>query len=516
MKRKQKSLRKIKLLLLLIILTTVLAITATYAWFSSQRDVEITGMKLNVEVAENMQISLDGEHWLQTITIDNMRQFYGTYSVNTTHQAKSDDNTNYVPTELKPVSTIGEVTNGKLLFMSGEAQIGTTSTSVTATPCSEDDLLVSANVQTRESQNALHPYLVFDIYLRNLSRQESDDLLLNIGSRLFVDSSTPVSQEGTGVEGTGLENSVRVAFIPYGNTANITENATVVRALTPDGTETATIWEPNDLEHTLDAVNNSKRGVVNGTTMPTYGIKYSGTAVTVNDVESTTDSLLDEQVTIKPTYTTTGGTTETANLVDINGETVKLEANKITKVRVYIWIEGQDVDCINSASYGDRLQATIRLTKPINGDGTENNTYTGGGNTTGSGNTTGGGSGSGDITGEGGTEDTQQPTMTISKYEYTGGAMEENWFMISISDDSNLSSTNTYEYCWVNNNMSLTGSEEWKTYVPGQKIYDMPFEAGLFLWVKAVTDEAGNVAVPGSDELTRVVGEASYIVKQLT
>ena len=66
MKRKQKSLRKIKLLLLLMILTIVLAITATYAWFSSQREVEISGIKLNVEVAESMQISLDGEHWMQS------------------------------------------------------------------------------------------------------------------------------------------------------------------------------------------------------------------------------------------------------------------------------------------------------------------------------------------------------------------------------------------------------------------------------------------------------------------
>ena len=61
MARSKKSLKKIQSLIFLMLITMVLAITATYAWFSTQRDVEIAGMRLNVEVAESMQISLDGE-----------------------------------------------------------------------------------------------------------------------------------------------------------------------------------------------------------------------------------------------------------------------------------------------------------------------------------------------------------------------------------------------------------------------------------------------------------------------
>ena len=56
MKRTQKSQKRTKFLFILIILTAILSITATYAWFSTQRDVEIVGMRLNVEVAESMQI----------------------------------------------------------------------------------------------------------------------------------------------------------------------------------------------------------------------------------------------------------------------------------------------------------------------------------------------------------------------------------------------------------------------------------------------------------------------------
>ena len=118
MQRSKKSIRKIKLLIFLMFLTIVMTITATYAWFSTQRDVEISGMKLNVEVAESMQISLDGEKWAQSIQIANMRQFYGTYTGTgdsfAIYQAKKiadGGNTNYVPTELLPISSAGEVSS---------------------------------------------------------------------------------------------------------------------------------------------------------------------------------------------------------------------------------------------------------------------------------------------------------------------------------------------------------------------------------------------------------------------
>ena len=103
MKRTKKSQKKTKFLLILIVLTAILSITATYAWFSSQREVEISTMRLNIEVAESLEISLDGKTWTNTITINDMRQFYGTAASG--HQAAKTDNTNYVPKQLLTVST---------------------------------------------------------------------------------------------------------------------------------------------------------------------------------------------------------------------------------------------------------------------------------------------------------------------------------------------------------------------------------------------------------------------------
>lgn len=379
MKRTKQSQKKTKFLFVLIILTAILSITATYAWFSSQRDVEITGMKLNVEVAENMQISLDGETWGQSIAIVDMKQFYGTYSGSgddvKVYQADENDNLNYVPKELLPVSTVGTTAEGRLQFVTGEVTMDATGKSKieSVVACSETDIVSGADIGSKEDNNGKHPYLVFDMYLRNVSAQSSDKLQLNAGSRVWVSASTNPSVtggatqtvEGVGKEDTGLEYSARVAFIPYKNTTDITSTGASVRGLTATGGEQVAIWEPNALDHTQALVNSNSRGITAiSQEVTTYGIKFGAAGSAISDVDSTTDTTnMSEQVTFKPDYTENGVSAATT-ITDINGNDIELKPNQITKVRTYIWLEGQDPDCVNLASTGDRLQVMIRLTKP--------------------------------------------------------------------------------------------------------------------------------------------------------
>ena len=49
--------KKSKFLFLIILIAALISITGTYAWFSIQRDVEIVGFRVNVEIAENLEIS---------------------------------------------------------------------------------------------------------------------------------------------------------------------------------------------------------------------------------------------------------------------------------------------------------------------------------------------------------------------------------------------------------------------------------------------------------------------------
>lgn len=408
MKRTQKSQKRTKFLFVLIILTAILSITATYAWFSTQRDVEITNLHVRVESAENMQISLDGENWSQSIEIEDMKQLYGTHTpsgTETIYQANKVQNKNYIPTELLPVSADGTVTNGELNFVKGTLN-GVKLSNITK--CSETDIKfgstftgttdadkATASIDAKEDLNANHPYLIFDIYLRNLSRKENDKLQLSYGSHVWVNTATAVTgvtNDVAGVAGTGLENAVRVGFVPQKTTANLTDDGSTVRTTTTfAGGEKAAIWEPNYKDHTQYVVNNNKRNITLTTETAdpadctkTYPVKFSvgGTTTTITDVNSNSDgSLSTTTQVLRPTYSLTAasvtdsegaavtgviGTTQIVDLKDTAGTALTIPGNKISKVRVYLWLEGQDPDCIDLASTGKEVSATIRLEKEKN------------------------------------------------------------------------------------------------------------------------------------------------------
>ena len=92
------------------------------------------------------------------------------------YQAAKDKHRNYVPTELLPVSTVGTVKDGNLVFVSGEIEEKKLKDIV---PCSEEDITVGSTILSKEGKNGKHPYLVFDMYLRNLSNfYLAQDLIL--------------------------------------------------------------------------------------------------------------------------------------------------------------------------------------------------------------------------------------------------------------------------------------------------------------------------------------------------
>ena len=69
MKKNKKRTKKVfklnakTIIILTIVIFALISITATYAWFSLVRRLEIVGFKVKIEIAENLQISLDGEIW---------------------------------------------------------------------------------------------------------------------------------------------------------------------------------------------------------------------------------------------------------------------------------------------------------------------------------------------------------------------------------------------------------------------------------------------------------------------
>lgn len=401
MENNQRNSRKrLNSLILLVAFTAVMLIVSTYAWFSTQRNVTLTGLKGKVNVAEGLQISLDAKHWVNTINFNDFVQTDpASWTVSSTSSTTYLDPgmtfqspagetggiTNIVPTEYLPVSTTGAQDEG----------IGTTGLVMYNGNYTDSAGLKDIAIA---SELPASGYFAFDLYFMNTSKTgiTSDKLLLDINSDV------------TGVnEATGIQNTVRVGIALYenaGESMKIGQSTEPTQAQIITGTSTGknitdvAIWEPNCEEHVDTIVNSvgdklklldtvggasgfgltkvadvvtgtsSRYSFTNGKALPTYALTAaSQTAGTIADVYdwATPAAGLTRQNT---TQTTTAARDASIELMSVTNGTTPIEiiANQYQKARVYVWIEGQDPDCINYASLGGGLTLNLGLSKPEN------------------------------------------------------------------------------------------------------------------------------------------------------
>ena len=423
MENNQRNSRKrLNSLILLVAFTAVMLIVATYAWFSTQKNVTLTGLKGVVNVAEGLQISLDAEHWVNTINFDDFNQptdgsgwtvkstATSTYlNSGATFQAPATDITNVTPTELLPVSTTGyEATDDGIGQTAVKFYDGTNTETI---KLMDDTHLVT--------EDATAGYFAFDLFLMNTSAGTADDVL----------QLDPVSDVTGNNAATGVQNTARVGFALYNNAGSdmaISGNNTA--ADTPAeiiaGTSTGktisdfAIWEPNANQHTdtivaslanslkLESGDIDKWGLAaaDGDTgiskftatqkLPTYALTSDslpatagdGSTVHIADVydwRTTTSSITTDAQGVKKQFTLQTDAYESGSAATLRAGSVdlvstkKLEAdasatdttfvikpNQYQKIRVYFWMEGQDPDCINAASLGGGLTLDIGFSKP--------------------------------------------------------------------------------------------------------------------------------------------------------
>ena len=155
------------------------------------------------------------------------------------------------------------------------------------------------------------------------------------------------------IQEKGLKNASRIAFVNEGNKpADAAVNT--IYALNGATETDVVVWEPNYDAHT-------SYGVTQASTV--YGIKtlsagtgntkveYKGVKAPVQTKELTyTD---DNYVKVDTIGTLATPTSYTA---------IFSLATGITKMRIYFWVEGQDVDCENNAS-GTGISLNIALSQ---------------------------------------------------------------------------------------------------------------------------------------------------------
>lgn len=409
-KYNEKHSKKIRKLAAICLLIAIFLSVSTYAWFIGMKTVKVSEFDINIATTEGLFLSMDGSDWTYNLDVNEAKQYA--------------NNTNKIDgVELIPLSSVGDMdstTSRMKLFEKS---------SLTAVPGGYRLLSAQVNNYTEQEPTTQEyiegdGYVAFDLFIKNLSGEEyyvennpenEEAIYLN------TDSSVKVATEG-GVENTGIENSIRVAFTQLGRIENTEapEAVSTITAMTcadnKEGTypvtgicRNAQIWEPNDTDHVQNAINwyntsclartaadvdndasytpsdddtTTCNVITNGTAYPTYAISrridvadqvnvYDGTAFnkyTANSIESSeypTYSAAEDDA--KDNYKLVSFPYFTDTMKDLTGaerpQFMTLAPNSITKVRVYIYLEGQDIDNYDFASLGAKVSVNFGFTK---------------------------------------------------------------------------------------------------------------------------------------------------------
>lgn len=350
-KKDENRKKRLKSLILLLLLTVLMLSTSTYAWFTANRSVSLEAINVHIAASTGLQISTDANEW-KTIISNNDITTATAYTTNK----------NMLPTELNPVSTDGSVANGLLKLFKGN---------VAGDPLQGGAMALTTGAQLTEAKytqgvtSGTSPdFVAFDIFLK-----------VDEASTVYLD-------RGSGVINTSghaqkyLENAARYAFLIEGNGAPTDPLATLQGY---SGATSSIIVEPNYDAHTQNAVTVADQtysitvtGYNSTTGLATAPVNYLGVKAAISDpivlLDTNTGTGANASSTYFAAVPISGGTLVRTNAAysqpnesgysyygkPASGGTdyypiFNLSAG-VTKIRVYMWVEGQDIDCENSAS----------------------------------------------------------------------------------------------------------------------------------------------------------------------
>ena len=339
-KKKKNKKRKLGSLLLLLFLTVVMLATSTYAWFTANKTVTISDINVYVATSSGLQISTNATDWKTLILNDDITAGYTLQDGGNTL-----DDKNQFPNELSAVSTVGTAEAGLLNMYKG---------TVAADMEDGGTFKLTATKET-EVKGTSGAFIAFDIFLKT---EKAEDLYLQNGSGVTVTD---------GRADNGLQYASRMAFVIEGNTTATDKPYNMANKFEASDIK---ILEPNYDGHTAN-------GITNGQLYYTQYGDMSGLTAGKNNAKVAYDGVKDVITTgIALAQTNATNNAEkfqrvtTIELKDDFSKAAETESNKllyssfpagVTKMRVYLWIEGQDIDCENNAS-GGTIKFDLKIT----------------------------------------------------------------------------------------------------------------------------------------------------------
>ena len=420
---RKKRFAKSKKIIIAVGITAIVLVVATYAWFVGITRVNVEMFEVNVVTTEGLALSLDGKNWGSTVKVskgiiegteneevdgaDINKKLVGDggeylASAGNVNHWSSAGNTD--KKGLEPVSAPG------LIFYDSDSASDSKNSQArffaktTMTSETGGYKLTAGEITSPTAKG----YIAFDLFLKNATGASYQSAYnSSYDEALFLTKSSDVRYDTSGgTEGQGIENSVRVGFYSLGRVASNTEDTSVIQGIDcattanvtslcnigPTGTASTTpvrgdnwnIWEPNDTKHRADAIVRYNGACIKRSTTGVYDSsndnKCSAFSLDennegyINTYAVNSPILLSDAVDsniydghngyTNPNMVLTETLTNTLNRNEENRTALlHVAPSSITKIRVYIYLEGQDIDNFDLAAEYQTLKVSFGLTK---------------------------------------------------------------------------------------------------------------------------------------------------------
>ena len=326
--------------MLIIFLFGVLLIFSSFAWFSMNLNIKIKTFNMVVAKNSDLTISFDGVNFSRSIELTKKEVFEELGNIYPGY------NTQWPSNGLIPVSSPGITDPSSPKFDFFE-----TSGVLYRRKDSERGFLRTRRVDESKPRE-YNSYLAFDIFIKNDTGSPMSDNLY------FETTSLIHAPDETDEEMQGLVNSFRVGIVKIGSVP-LDASVSQIQNIECDNNCKSIIYEPNSKFHTPLSIERAKKyGVelIDGDTFPTYAYIKEGGPIYVDNSISGSSKIDRNHFTVQETLTDDELNTP---IFDI--------PNGITKARVYVWIEGQDIDSLETNSKGTEVEISIDFIKDTAG-----------------------------------------------------------------------------------------------------------------------------------------------------
>ncbi len=314
------------IIFIVIVIALILSIIISIvSWYRNEHPSKTNSVDISIK-GNNLSLSVDAYNWNDKISKKDLLDARINYS----------NNINQLPDSLSAVSTAGGVQNGKMdMFY------------ITPTDITKDNYNIMASKETEtyclgDDCKDKH-FIAFDIFVKT---EESKALYLSKKSNVTAQIESSESE---------LVNALRVGFVIEGM---IPYNSSKERAQKLTGGTYAIIWEPNYDIHSSNGLENAKNIYeMNLDNDNNSSLEYQGISSPFNDKISIKD------IKNSSYFTTVNPTIKTKKEIESSEKIIDLSAG-ISKFRIYIWLESQDIDMIvNKKTSNIKINIELDTTK---------------------------------------------------------------------------------------------------------------------------------------------------------